>query len=239
MEKGPYGFNLAQSCMTCLDRSEGFFCELDGKSLETFDRVSFMTSFPTGAVLFAEGEQPRGIYMLCHGRAKLSITSPEGKTLVTRLAQSGEVLGLSSVLSGEHHRATVETLEPCQVKFMRTEDFLKFVNEFGDACFRSSQQLSHECHAMSDQLRSVGLAHTAQQKIVQLFLGWAKETGRVTGKETRVKMTMTHQQIAEIIGTSRETVTRTLADLKRRGLITTKGSTLIIPDSGALERAAA
>lgn len=239
MEKGPYGFNLMQSCMTCLDRSEGYFCNLNDKSLETFDRIAFTTSYPANSVLFSEGEQPRGIYMLCQGRAKVSIASAEGKTLVTRMAEEGELLGLSSVMSAQPHRATVETTEPCAVKFVRTDDFMRFLQEHGEALFQSSRQLSHECHAMTDQLRSVGLAHTAQQKLVGLVLSWANEHGRRDGSEVRVKVAMTHAQIAELIGTSRETVTRTLADLKRRELITVKGSTLIIHDTDALATAGA
>lgn len=239
MKSGPYGFNLAQSCVTCLDRAEGYFCNLEGKSLEKFDAISFLTSYPAGSILFAEGEQPRGIYMLCHGRAKLTVGSSEGKTLVTRMADAGELLGLSSVLARQPHRATVETTEPCQVKFMRAEDFLKFIAEHGDACFRSSEQLSHECHAIADQLRSVGLSQTAQQKIAQLLLGWSEESGKPSGSEIRIRMAMTHQQIAELIGTSRETVTRTLAELRRRSVISSKGATLIIRDVEALRDATA
>lgn len=239
MDKGPYGFNLAQSCVTCLDRGDAYFCNLDDNSLEAFDAMTFATSYPAGAVLFAEGEQPRGIYMLCHGRAKLTVTSAAGQTLVTRLAEAGELLGLSSVLARQKHRATVETLEPCQVKFIKSEDFHRFVHQFGDACFRSSQQLSHECHAMSEQLRSIGLSQTAEQKIAALLLSWARERGTPSDGDVRIKMLMTHQQIAEVIGTSRETVTRTLADLKRRGLITTKGSTLLIHNLEALDSVAA
>src|SRR5687767_9734956 len=98
MKTGPYGFNMTQSCLTCTDRQEGYFCNLEDKSLEVFDRLTFSTSYPANSVLFSEGDAPRGIFMLCHGKAKVSVTSGEGKTLVTRMAEEGELLGLSSVM---------------------------------------------------------------------------------------------------------------------------------------------
>ena len=97
----PYGMELVDDCSKCTLRKEGFFCRLGNDSLEAFERVKFTSSYPAGAVLFVEGQVPRGVYMLCTGRVKLTMASPEGKTIIVRIAEPGELLGLHSAISGE------------------------------------------------------------------------------------------------------------------------------------------
>ena len=80
----PYGFELVENCVICKLRSDSFFCSLPKSALEAFDRIKYTASYPAGAVLFVEGQSPRGIYMLFKGRVKLSTTSAEGKTLIRR-----------------------------------------------------------------------------------------------------------------------------------------------------------
>ena len=115
----PYGMDLLDDCAKCPLRKEGFFCQMDNDSVAAFEKVKFTSSYPAGAVLFVEGQVPRGVYMLCTGRVKLSMASPEGRTIIVRVAEAGELLGLHSAISGDAHELTAETLQPCQVDFIR------------------------------------------------------------------------------------------------------------------------
>ncbi len=119
----PYGFELVENCVICKLRSDSFFCSLPKGALEAFDRIKYTASYPAGAVLFVEGQSPRGIYMLCKGRVKLSTTSAEGKTLILKIAQPGEVLGMHATVSGTPYEITAETGQPCQLNFIKREDF--------------------------------------------------------------------------------------------------------------------
>lgn len=235
MPSSPYGFQVADNCVACTFRNDKFFCNLSPDTLEAFERVTFATSYPSGAQLYVEGEDPRGIYLLCQGRAKLTVNSADGKTFITRVATPGDVLGLSSVLSEEKHRATVEALEPVQVKFVKREDFLRFVKDHADACFRASRQLSRESNEFTDHLRSLGLSHSAAEKLANLLLGWIEEKGKPAEHGIRVPISMTHQEIAQLIGTSRETVTRTFADFRQKKILSLRGSMLVVYDKPALE----
>ena len=89
----PYGFELVENCLICKLRTDSFFCSLPKTALEAFDRIKFTASYPAGAVLFVEGQSPRGIYMLCKGRVKLSTTSAEGKTLISENRPAGRSAG--------------------------------------------------------------------------------------------------------------------------------------------------
>ena len=108
----PYGFELVENCVICKLRSDSFFCSLPKAALEAFDKIKYSASYPAGAVLFVEGQSPRGIYMLCKGRVKLSTTSAEGKTLILKIAQPGEVLGMHATVSGTPMKSRRKPVSP-------------------------------------------------------------------------------------------------------------------------------
>ena len=98
--RGPYGFEIIDNCQTFKAKKSSFFCLLIPKATKDFDSVASISSYPGGAMLFLEKQDPRGVFVLCEGEVKLTISSSEGKTLILRIAKAGEVLGLMSTLSG-------------------------------------------------------------------------------------------------------------------------------------------
>jgi CRP/FNR family transcriptional regulator len=227
-------FKIQHKCLECNLRSANFFCNLSQSSLETFESLTITSAYPKGATLFMEGHQSNGIYMLCQGRVKLSTCSRDGKVIILRVAQPGEVLGLSATVSDLNYEATAEVLEPCQVNFVRKEDFLNFLANNTEACFSAIKKISDKYHTAYIQVRSFGLSHTAADKLAKLLLEWAKTNSNGNGG-IHLKISYTHEEIAEMIGSSRETVTRILKDFKDRKLITLKGSDLIIHDQKKLD----
>jgi CRP/FNR family transcriptional regulator len=230
----PYGLDIIESCFTCKLRAEKVFCDLSPEALQSFEAIKYATAYPKGAVLFVEGQAPRGIFVLCKGRVKLSISSSDGKTLILKIAEAGEVLGLSATVSGKPYELTSETIDPCQVNFVKREDFLRFLREHADACFRVAEQLSEKYNAACHEIRSLGLSHSAAEKLAKLLLEWISKNGESQKQEPRLKLALTHEEIAQMIGTSRETVTRLFAELKKRQIIQAKGSTLVIRNKAAL-----
>lgn len=235
MRRSPYGFEVFDTCATCPWRSEQFFCALTPDVLSDLEHISFTNLYPTGSTLFSEGEGARGVYIICKGLVKLSIASGDGKTLITRIAHAGEALGISSVLASHEYTTTAETLEPSQLKVIRRDDFVRFANTELEACRRTCRQLANDCEAANDHVRAIGLSHSAAEKLAHLILTWARENGRPSDEGTRVQVLMTHQDISQLIGTSRETVTRLLKEFREKGIVSTKGSTLAILNQTALE----
>jgi CRP/FNR family transcriptional regulator len=162
------------------------------------------------------------------------MTSADGKAVILRIARPGEVLGLHAVVSGQPYQASAETVEPCQVNFIRREDFLQFLRNNAEASIHAAQQLSANYQAACEQIRSLGLTHSASEKVARFLLD-SSANGQETKQGIRIRMTMTHEEIGQIIGTSRETVTRTLGDFKSKRLVAINGSVLLIPDKTALE----
>lgn len=233
--QSPYGLEIIESCVACKVRSDGYFCDLPEDLVKGFESLKYATVFPKGAMLFVEGQQPRGIFMLCAGRVKLSTCSGDGKALITKVAEAGEVLGLSATISDKPYEVTAETLSPCQVNFVKREDFLRFLTEHGLACLRVAEHLSNNYHQTHEQVRSLGLSHSASEKLAKLILEWCARSGKATERGINLKLTLTHEEIAQLIGSSRETVTRLLSDFKNKHIVYVKGSTLIVCNKAALE----
>src|SRR4051812_6284623 len=215
-------------------RADHIFCDLDTAALQAFETIKYATAYPKGAVLFVEGQAPRGIFVLCKGRVKLSICATDGKTLILKIAEPGEVLGLSATVSGKPYELTAETIDPCQVNFVKREDFLRFLKEHSDACFKVAEQLSDKYNNACHEVRSLGLSHSAGEKLAKLLLEWSARSGESNKTEPRVRLSLTHEEIAQMIGTSRETVTRLFAELKKRQIVLARGATLVVKNKAAL-----
>jgi CRP/FNR family transcriptional regulator len=229
----PYG--LPAECLSCHLRPDNFFCALSQESLEAFNRVKHTVVFPEGAVIFVEGQTPRGVFMLCQGQAKLSTTSPDGKTFILRIAKPGEVLGLHAIVTGKAYELTVETMQPSLLNFVNGEDFLRFLKEHGDACLRAAQHISRDCQEAYDVIRSIGLSHSVSGRVAK-FLLTSATNGRVTNGVVRARLLLTHEDIAQLMGTSRETITRILSEFRKKDIVELKGSTLTIHNRLALQR---
>ena len=231
--KSPYG--LPADCNACNLKPDSFFCALSRESIAHFDQIKHATVYPEGVVIFTEGQVPRGIFMLCQGQAKLSTGSPEGKTFTVRMVKPGEVLGLHEVVTTNPYELTAETTQLSQLSFVSRQDFIRFVKEHGDALLRTAQHISRDCQEAYEVVRTIGLSHSATWKIAKFLLASATD-GKVSNGVVRAKLAMTHEEIAQLVGTSRETITRTLADLRKRKIVELKGSTLIIHNKSALEQ---
>lgn len=232
----PYNSTLIDDCLNCQVRKEGFFCELPEEFLRKFEALKYTTLFPKGVLLFVEGQSARGVFMLCTGRVKLSTCSSDGKVIITDVVEAGQVLGLSAVISGQPYEVTAETLVPCQVNFIKSEDLLPFLSENNSVCLRVAEHLSNDYRNAHAQVCSLGLSHSTSEKLAKLILEWCARNGTETDCGTSLKFTLTHEEIAQIIGTSRETVTRLFSEFKHSGVVHIKGSTLIVRNKAALEK---
>jgi CRP/FNR family transcriptional regulator len=191
---------------------------------------------PAGAILFVEGQIPRGIFVLCSGRVKLSTASREGKVLILKFAEAGEELGLSAAISGMNYEMTAETATPCQLNYIDRQSLLSLIETHSDVGMHAAQSLSRDFQFAYRDMHDLVLARSSTGKLARLLLSssCAAETSS-KAEEMRVRSGMTHEEMAQRIGASRETVTRLLSDLKRRQLVRLDGATLVIRDRLALE----
>ncbi len=235
----PYGMEIVENCLGCKLRKDKWFCGLSGDALKNFSGATHPTVYPGAALLFVEGQSPRGAFVVCSGKVKLSTTSRDGKVLILKVAGPGEVLGLSAVLTGECYEITAETIGPCQVNFVDRDTLIRLMERHGELAARSALALSREFQSVYRDIHELVLARSSAGKLARLILSWSSAKERQTDGEHRIRSSMTHEEMAQMIGASRETVTRLLTVLKRKEFIRLEGSTLVIRNRTALEAMAA
>ena len=229
----PYNLQVSHNCTTCTHRDN--FCAMSAQSVNMLERVKFTAMYPKGSLLFVEGEPARGVFVLCSGKVKLTTSSSEGRTLIVRIAGPGELLGASAVLLQKPYEMSVETVEPCQINFIRAEEFMAWIQNDREAMMSVARQLSGDYYAAQREIRSFGLAQTTSEKLARLVLDWCDQAGERTASGVRLKVLLTHEEIAQMIGTTRETVTRLLTSLRSKKVIEVKGSTVNVMRLDALE----
>ncbi len=230
----PYGLEIIENCLVCPHREERLFCNLPDASVRAMTAITSSAAYPKGATLFVEGQPARGVFILCSGRVKLSTSSADGKTLILRIAEPGEVLGLPATVTGTSYELTADIIEPAQANFIGRTEFLNFLKEHGEAALRVAQQLGETYHSAIAEMRTIGLSHSASEKLARFLLEWTSNSPEEKG-QVRIKMTLTHEEIAQMIGSSRETVTRLLADFRRKQILQIVGSTMILRSRADLE----
>jgi CRP/FNR family transcriptional regulator len=210
------------------------FCDLPPVVADALEQEALTTTYPTGAVLFAEGQAPRGVFIVRRGRVKLSICGSDGRTLILRIVEAGCPLGVAAVVSGRQYEATAETQEPCEVSFLRQTDLLRLMRLHGEFALWVTQHISADYASTCREIRDLILSDSASEKLARLLVGWLDQNTK-SKNPTQVKLALTHEEIGQMIGSSRETVSRLFAGFKKQQLIQQNGSTLVIPDRVALE----
>lgn len=229
----PSARTSVEKCQECEHRTLRTFCNLHDSALRRFDEIGTHVSFPGRAVVFEEGQRSHGVFVVCDGQLKLSTTSRDGKTMILRLAGHGDVLGLSAALSDLPYEVTAETLEPTRLKSVRRADFLHFLETHAEVGENAAKTLAKEYREVFLDARRLALSGSAAGRLAVLLLEWAS-TSACGRPELRFTMALTHEELANMAGTSRETVTRLLNQFERDALIVRRGSSLTILEPSKL-----
>ncbi len=196
--------------------------------------ITLTNRYPTGAVLFGEGEASRGIYIVQRGRVKLSVCASDGRTLILRIVEASEALGVAAAIGIREYEATAEALEPCEVSFLRHTDLVRMMRTHGEFALWITQHLSHDYNSTCREIRTLMLSGSASEKLARLLVDQLDRRAEAK-TPTRMKLTLTHEEIGQMIGTSRETVTRLFAGFKKQKLIEQEGATLVVANRMGLQ----
>jgi CRP/FNR family cyclic AMP-dependent transcriptional regulator len=224
---------LADESHVSAYRNSDFFNHLSAAALADLESMMFPSSHPANTILFSETQPSAGIVIILEGEIKLSMNSSDGRRLSLRIAKAGEVLGLSSTLSGSPYEVTADTLYPVKIAHISRNAFLQFLTRHPDAYQAVARDMARRFNGACEQLRTVGLSSSVPEKLARLLLDWS-DAGQKSETGSRCRLSLTHEQIGEFIGASRETVTRTLSSFKNRRLVDVHGSMLTIPSRTAL-----
>jgi CRP/FNR family transcriptional regulator len=212
-----------------------FFKVLPAAALADLEPLLAPSNYPSNIVLFTETQPASGIYVILEGEVKLSINSSDGRRLSFHIAKAGEVLGLSSALNRGSYEMTADTVYPARIAHISRQVFLQFLSRHPDVYPIVTREVSRSFNLACEQLRMVGLSTSVPERLARLLLVWSDEPGQKPERAAHCHLSLTHEEIGEFIGASRETVTRTLSIFKNRHLVAQHGCTLTIPSRMALE----
>lgn len=227
---------LPRSCLECAVRGPHCFCSLDVKALGFLDGIGARRSFGVHERVLWEGAAPEHVYVVCRGTIKLTTSSKDGRLLILRIAGPGDVLGLAAALKGSKYEATAETLEPVDVKAIRRDEFLRFMEEFRAVSRNSAEAVAREYDAVVLSARRLALSGSAAAKLASVLLEWGQMSGGREAGQMRFRMPLTHEELGHMAGMSRETATRVLAGFRRDGLLEVDGDWMRVVAPERMER---
>jgi CRP/FNR family transcriptional regulator len=206
---------------------------LSADTLRELESIMSIADYAAGDNLFLEQESLNRVFVVLAGDVRLSLQDIGGKRLTLRIASRGTVLGVSEAFSENLCEWSADILYPSKIASIKRSDFVRFAERHPEVYRLATMELIRTCSYTCRTLRILGLTYCVRKKLGGQLLAWA-EQGNRTGDQSRYRLAMSHAQIAEFISTTRESVSRTLADFKRSGLVEFRGSMVTIPSMAAL-----
>ena len=206
---------------------------LPPEALRELESIMSIVDYDAGDILFLEQEPLRQVFVVLAGDVRLSLQDIGGKRLTLRIARRGAVLGVSEAFSGSLSEWSADTLYPSKIASIKCGDFIRFADRHSEVYRLATMEIIRTCSYACRTLRILGLTDSVRKKLGGQLLVWAEQGARM-GDRSRYRLAMSHAQIAEFIGTTRESVTRTLAEFRRKGLVELRGSMMTIPSMAAL-----
>jgi CRP/FNR family transcriptional regulator, cyclic AMP receptor protein len=203
-------------------------------TVRSVEQASQRSSVPAGAILFAQGQMPQGMFVLCTGSVNLFTTSREGNVLILETAEAGDAVGLCAAISGQRYEVTAEATAPCQFTFVSCKNLLGLFWSHSEIALHAAQCLSQDLHAMYQGSMKLLASGSSSGRLAKLLLGYLPQDSVLTAQTPRRK-NMTHNEMSQRVGCTRETVTRALHALTKKQILGRDGTTLVIRDRTALE----
>jgi CRP/FNR family transcriptional regulator len=227
------GRQVPAGCAACGNRRPGWFCSLGSAVLADLETLTGTVSLAAQAPLFTQGEDARCLYLICSGYLKLTVGEHKDRQMIVRVAGPGSMLGLYAVLSHGVYEVSAETLTATVLRPVERESFTGFLRSHKEAQMRAVQCICQEYRfALQDACR-IALAETVGSRLGRLLFELAHQIGEhLEGGGYRFPLLLTHEEMASMASTTRETVTRTLGQFRKDGLISIEDSlvTLHQPD---------
>lgn len=229
----PLSKSAAVHCRTCASRGAGVFCDLSEAHLHQIDRAKTRNHYKKNQIIFYEGNHPYGLYCIASGKIKIFKVDEQGHQQIVRLAGAGDILGYRCLLSNESYSATAEAIEDADVCFMDKSTFLHLLETHPATALRVMSKLADDLGKAERQM--VNIVHkNVRERLAELLLVFEKKYGEKAVDGMRLNISLTREELAELIGTTQESVIRLLSEFRLDGLIAVDGRNITILNRGKL-----
>jgi len=205
------------------------FSEIDQDSLTEVSKITTERSYPKGSMIILEQEYGHKLFILQSGTVKITRVNDEGKEVILALLGSSEIFGEMAILDGESRSANVLAQEACSLLVISSEDFINILKKNFKVSFALMSELAKKIRKSDLQIEALSLSD-AEHRIGVSILNLAEDMGVIRNGKVTIQNLPFQQDIANMAGTSRETVSRVMKTFEDRNLILKEGHTVIIPD---------
>ena len=220
-------------CEHCESKNKGIFCQLDHEALDDVSHNKVMNNYKKGQVIFYQGNPPFGLYCINKGKIKVSQLGNDGKESIIRIAGAGDVLGHRSLFSKENFNATATAIEDVDVCFIDKKFIFQAIEKEPTIALNLIQKLSREMGA-AEKRNASKFQKNVRERLAELFITLKSTYGVQEPEGLRLDIKLTREEMASLIGTTNETVIRTISDFKEEGLIRQDSKVIYIEDEDKL-----
>lgn len=215
------------SCETCQTRGKSIFCDLSEEHLKEINACKTGNHYQQRQIIFYEGNEPFGIYCIASGKVKIYKSDAEGHQQIVRLAGAGDIIGYRSLLTGENYSATAETLEEANVCFVDKKTFYHVLGTHPATTFHVMKLLAKDLGEAEKQV--VNITHkSVRERFAELLLAFQKRYGERNHQGILLKISLTREELAELIGTTQESLIRLVSEFRQDGLIAVDGRNITL-----------
>jgi CRP/FNR family transcriptional regulator len=209
------------------------FQNLDPEELELLCQNSYAKLYKKDEIIFFENDSVKKLYLLINGKVKLSMLSAEGKEKVLTILQEGDIFGELSLFDEDPHPLTAEAMDDARLLIIPWNEMEKMIIKRPSLAIKIIEALSKKTRLLTSQVREL-VFQDAAGRLASLLSRLAEDFGREIEEGTVIDLVLTHQEIANLIGSSRVTVTKLINKFIDDGMITIKKRKIIIKDFESL-----
>lgn len=211
------------------------FNKLEKEELAKIKEMADERIYPKGATVFVSGQKTDGLYIIRSGRVKVFVLNPDGREKTLAYLREGETLGEVTLYGSELRSATVVTLETTAFLFIARGNFQDLLLSIPRLSVRIIELLSRRLRNANRQIEELAFLN-ARSRVICGLICMAEDHGRKAGHETEILFPLTHAELAQIVGVSRETTTKVLNELRERALVRIRRGRISVPDIEGLQR---
>jgi CRP/FNR family transcriptional regulator len=221
-------------CEVCGHRAESIFCSLAGAHLEQLDREKMVHKYDQGEVIFYEGTPAMAVHCIYSGRVKLYKSGPKGDAQVIRLLGPGDIFGYRALLAEEPFAATAEAVEATVICAITKQTLFDLLKHSQDLTMRLLAKLASELKTSEEQMLSMA-QETVRQRTAKLLLFLTEGNKPKYKSGSPLNVPLMRNEMAQMVGTTPETFSRTLRHLAAKGILNLTRSEISITNSKALQ----
>lgn len=206
---------------------------LDEEDVTSLASLFSLKQYKKGSTIFFEGDAGDALYVVQSGYVKIYQLAEDGREKTLALFGEGDFFGEMAILDGEPRSAIAETLEKTELLVLERHDFMKMVDANPRMSAALIKELAGRLRRTNAQVMDV-VFRDVRGRLIHALIDLAEDHGIPSGAGIKIDLKLTHQELANLVGTARETVTRMLAELQDAGIVTIEGRFLVVPDPAEL-----